>query len=252
MNEFYSIGPLNKELDNPYQLNNLGTEIPMVSFGKRSSSYWGDSGKSSETYYRKTTPKDYDGNFAYRLSIINPPYDLSKFLDYHLDHYLTITKGIKEKFIKHIKYVIIPLVIKKREKEVYISLIEEWLEENDTNRKLKQMPTMNIITTGDINSPTQFQQDVKGSNQTQKINYTIEEIKDLFQYLKKDIETLSLAQAEDFRLEMEYALKQLERGNNAKDQLWSIGKLIKDIGINVFANLVASPIYELLKPFLGL
>ena len=252
MNEFFSIGPLNKDLDSPYQLTNFGETIPWVTLGKRKSDYWGSSGTSSETYYKKTTSKDYDGSFAYRLSIIDPPYELSNFLNYHFNYYLNVANGNKEKFLQHIKYVILPLVVKKRGKEVYVNLIEEWLENNGAYKKIDKIQTMNIINTGDINAPTQFQQESANSTQNQNVGFTIEQIEELFEQLKKDIEILKSEQAEDLKIEMQYAVMQLKNRRNAKNQLTNIGKLIKDIGINVFANLAASPLYEVIRPYLGL
>jgi hypothetical protein len=110
----------------------------------------------------------------------------------------------------------------------------------------------NQISIGDINSPTQFQQGSNHSFQTQEIAYAKENINELFVLLKSDFDKLSINVREDLQSEMEYASKQLEKGKNVKTQLLNIGGLLKDVGINVFANLIASPIFEIIKPALGL
>ena len=51
---------------------------------------------------------------------------------------------------------------------------------------------------------------------------------------------------------MDYAIAQLERNKDIKPQLLNIGLLIKDVGISTFSNLLAAPISELIKPYLGL
>ena len=110
----------------------------------------------------------------------------------------------------------------------------------------------NHINIGDINSPTQFQQGSDNSNQTQEIIYSQENINELFTLLKADFDKLSIDVREDLKSEIEYASKQLDKGKSVKTQLLNIGGLVKDVGINVFANLLASPIFEVIKPTLGL
>jgi hypothetical protein len=110
----------------------------------------------------------------------------------------------------------------------------------------------NHITLRDINSPTQFQQSSNNSVQFQGIAQTKENIKELFSLLKTDMEKLNSEQKDDLKSEIEYASRQLDKGNSVKTQLLNIGILIKDVGISVFANLIASPIFEIMKPALGL
>jgi hypothetical protein len=110
----------------------------------------------------------------------------------------------------------------------------------------------NLINVGDINSPTQFQQGSNHSTQTQEIAYTEENINKLFTLLKADFDKLSIDVRDDLNSEIEYASKQLKKGKSVKTQLLNIGGLVKDVGINVFANLIASPIFEIIKPAMGL
>ncbi len=86
MNEFYSIGQENKKPSNPYQLNNLGKKIASMSFGIAT---MGGSYKD-DTIYRNTTSKDYDSSFSRKLTSINPPYDINKLLNFHLNYLMEL------------------------------------------------------------------------------------------------------------------------------------------------------------------
>jgi hypothetical protein len=252
MVEFYSIDINGRELKSLYQLPNLGDECASVTIGKRRNEFWGSNGTPpSKTYHRKVVPEDYDRNFVYMMIAIKPPYEIDNFINFHLNYYLSIQNSSKDKYIKHIKYVILPIVKEIKDKAVYVDLINEWVEKNDVINNHEKAPIMSIINTGDIHAPVQFQQGVSNSKQTQEINYKTEDIKELFLSIKKDIETLNTSIVNEFSTEIEYALKQIEKGKDIKPQLKNIGQLIKDVGINVFANLVASPIYESIKPLLG-
>jgi rRNA maturation endonuclease Nob1 len=110
----------------------------------------------------------------------------------------------------------------------------------------------NYITLRDINSPTQFQQGTKKSTQMQEIKQASEDIKELFNLVQADIKNLSINIQDEFKSEINYAVRQLEKGKDITTQLLNVGNLIKDVGINVFANLLASPIFEILKPSLDL
>ena len=81
-------------------------------------------------------------------------------------------------------------------------------------------------------------------------NYSQADITEFFKLLNKDIESLESEKADDFRTEIEYASKQINKGKDIKSQLKNIGGLMKDVGINVLANVIASPIYEIVKPHL--
>ncbi len=110
----------------------------------------------------------------------------------------------------------------------------------------------NNINVGDINSPALFQQGSPNSSQAQTVNYSTEDLATLFSVLKADFDKLSNELKEDLNSEIEYSLKQFDKGKSVTTQLKNIGGLIKDVGINVFANLIASPIFEAMKPALGL
>src|SRR5690606_20550424 len=122
----------------------------------------------NKSYYAPVTGEDYDGLFASRLANIRPPYELSIFLDFHFSYYTKKFLGSQHKFLNHMKYVVLPLIIRRyKHKEEYKELFEQWLEEKGL-RSTKPVTSMtNNITTGNINAPTQFQQNSEKSRQSQ-------------------------------------------------------------------------------------
>jgi hypothetical protein len=127
-----------------------------------------------------------------------------------------------------------------------------YLESLDEEPLIPVQINNNTIHVGDVSSPIQIQQNSSNSSQTQNIEISQAEFNEFANMLKKDIQHLGNEHKEEFNTEIEYAQKQLAKGKSISVQLKNIGGLIKDVGINVFANVLASPIYEMLKPFLGL
>lgn len=129
MNQFYDISMENQE-PTLYQLRHLGNQSHVMSVG----SYKGreDFGRRRSEWqhlYRPTTSEDYDKEFAYRISKIKPPYTLFVFLDYHFNDYLQ--RGNDPSiFLKHIKYVILPIMRKRAYAEEYIELVHDWTVQN--------------------------------------------------------------------------------------------------------------------------
>ncbi len=133
--------------------------------------------------------------------------------------------------------------------------MEQWLKAKENNAekdKIGQVVNNNTIQFGDIHAPFQFQQSSNHSIQTQSNHYRTEDIQKVFELLSKDIQKINEKIREDFAMEMDYAVKQLNKGKDIKPQLLNIGTLMKDVGLGVFANVIASPIYEVIKPSLGL
>jgi hypothetical protein len=110
---------------------------------------------------------------------------------------------------------------------------------------------MNTINIRDVNAPLQFQQNTQKSEQHQTITYSKEDISSFFQALRNDIVPLDDSVKQDFESEIVYAEKQLVKGKDIKNQLDNIIGLIQSIGINVFANVCASPISTFINPLLG-
>lgn len=253
MNEFYFIGEEGCDCDNPYQLKNLGSQVISMIVGKRVNRYWGERDScQGDRYYRKITDSDYDNSFANKIAKTKPPYDILNLLNYHLGYYVNQNNGVKEKFVKQIKYVIIPLIKKMQNKEVYIQLINEWLDDNQENINYKNN-SMKTIKIGNINAPTQIQFDsVNLGHQIQNVTYSKYDINELLSLIKADLKNINTELKEDLSIEIENTIKYLDKDKNINSRLFTIGGLIKDIGISVFTNLVASPIFELLKPALGI
>ena len=125
MNEFYSIA---KEHTNPkdeYQLKNLGPQTAGMSFY----SLQRDGSSYDSTVYHPTNSDDYDGKFSFILSRTNPPYEIENILSYHLNYYID-NGGEKGKFIKHMKYVIVPFFKQHKYSEVHLEIINDWINNN--------------------------------------------------------------------------------------------------------------------------
>lgn len=160
-----------------------------------------------------------------------------------------------EEFLKHMRYIILPKLKKQKNAETLVELFEQWLNQKTLKTKEQPKPHIvnhNTINVGNVNAPTQFQQNSDHSIQTQHNRYKKEDIKQAFELLKKDIQNFDEQLRKDFAMEMDYAITQLERDKDIKPQLLNLGNLMSQIGIGLFSSLLAAPIFELIKPHLGL
>ncbi len=134
LNKFYTLkGNLP---EHEYQLPNLGSQtISMILGSIRTSKYdWGGGRESeTQTYYRNTTAEDYDRLFVEKLGKVKPVYEIDGFLNYHFDNY-TGGGGQRELFLKHMKYVALPLIAKMNNCEAYAELLTEWINNKSMNR----------------------------------------------------------------------------------------------------------------------
>ncbi|TPG38070.1 hypothetical protein [Flavobacterium pectinovorum] len=192
--------------------------------------------------YKQATDADYDRRFCTAMYKIKPIFKVPFFLDYQLSRY----EGNQSEFLAQIRYVILPR--SKNGKLAHAEIIEKWLESKEEKPNIGTYS----ISTGDVNAPIQIQQNSNHSSQKQKISYSPSNIVDLFSILKNDIEKLDTSIRGDFEMEMNYAIKQLEKENNIEPQLLNIGSLISNIGLPIFTNLTSSGIFETVKPLLGL
>ncbi len=162
MNDFYDINNNKEEarLENPFQLRNLGDEVTMISVKAPGKNGWSSLGRS-------TTSKDYDRLFVNLLMKIDPPYRVDGFLDHHYTFYQKKFSGANGIFLKHIKYVILPEVEEKAEKQkkkkVYIELINEWLRAKESLLESHEARNPNLKTN---------QQDFNGDNDEVFISYS--------------------------------------------------------------------------------
>jgi hypothetical protein len=129
MNDFYHISNATseKDLKDPFQLFDLGDRRPSITIGRPTRDDYGGRGMESSTYYTATTPADYDRQFVHRITKYNPPYEVDKFLNYHLEHYIKNKSGSPDTFKKHIKYVILPMIEKTGKHQVFQELLTEWV-----------------------------------------------------------------------------------------------------------------------------
>ncbi len=150
MNEFYSIANENTSPKDEYQLQNLGKERETISAFSRGSrnSYEGREPKRW-SISEKVKKEDYDGLFAFKLTQVRPPYEINKTIEYHLSYYIN-NGGDKETFIKQLKYVIVPYFKQHKYSTVHLELLNEWIEENETNNKKRQMGNFNINGSNNI------------------------------------------------------------------------------------------------------
>jgi hypothetical protein len=246
MNEFYSIAGKDVLEENDFQLKDLGEKVVSMSIG----GFGGSRGSDRKTYYRATTTVDYDRGFATKLSKTNPVYRCSDLIDHHLSYYVNRNRGDKGKFVQQMKYVVLPILEKRSGRETSIAFLKDWIEENEMTKKNKE-GSVNV-NVGNVNAPFQLQAGSPNSKQNQTVKYENDQVLELFQLLKSDIDKLDVDIREDFEIEISSAVRQLEKGKDVSIRLITIGLLIKDVGVGTLTNLIASPVYEVMKPYLGL
>ncbi|MXN91104.1 hypothetical protein GR160_07660 [Flavobacterium sp. Sd200] len=256
MNKFYDISE-NENLPNEsLQLRNLGAQrIFAITGGRRGSDYWGTRNTESQYHYTATVPEDYDNLFVEKLNNWKPIYNLGDVAEHHYRSFVNLQPNGGTEFLKHMKYVILPKLKNRKNYEDRASLFEDWLNEKNpikVSTDLKHEVNYNTINMGAVNAPIQFQQSSHNSTQTQHNHYKNDDVKAAFDLLSKDIQKVNEQIRNDFAMEMDYAVTQLERNRDIKPQLMNIGSLMKDVGLGTFTNLLAAPIFEVVKPFLGL
>lgn len=249
MNDFYSICHDESYRESKYQLRNLGKEVFLGGIGTISRNDFGQRKSSFTSHYRPTTDTDYDVQFSREIIEHKPVYELEELIDFHLNYYINLKQGSKDTFVKHIKYIVLPLVEKSPNSKVHQDLINEWLGKNMTNKKENKGGT--IFSIGDIKDS---QVQINSDNSVQEINTknSSEEIQKTFDLIREDIKRLNGPEREELSAEVDRAEERLKQGKEVKPRLLMIGELIKEIGTDVFTSLVSSPIYDMVKPLLGM
>lgn len=243
MNPFFDISKENNHCINKFQLKNLGPTMIMASIIGRNGGF--------SDYYRETTDGDYDLFFADTIFKWQPIYELEELLDYHYQYYTNNNLGRGDKFLKHLKFIVIPILEGRGNSKVPIDLIEDWLK---SKQQFTDAPIVNnIINIRDINAPVQLQQNSNQSVQKQQhLDSEGKSILKAFELIKLDIQKLEQHIKSDFSMEMTYATAQINKDRDVGPQLKNIGKMMQQIGMGVFTNLAAAPIFEYIKPYLGL
>lgn len=256
MNAFYDISTDQNLPDSNLQLRHLGTQRIFAMTGRsRGSDFWGTRGTDSTTHHTPVVAEDYDNLFASKINGWKPVYDIGKLLEHHYQYFIKTSKREPENYFDHIRYVILPKIRRRESNEAQIELVQKWLNSKDSKaveQVASKVVNNNTIKFGDVHAPIQFQQNSSHSTQIQNNHYHKEDVKTAFDLLSRDLQNVDAQIRADFELEMDYALKALEKGKDIKPQLLNIGSLVKDVGMGVFTNLAASPIYELMKPYFGL
>ncbi len=128
----------------------------------------------------------------------------------------------------------------------------DYIEELEEDSSFDFSP--NIIQVGDVTGNLQIQQASDHSKQEQQTHINETQFKELLELIKLDLMSDQISQddREDVLDELTYAEKQFSKGRDINTPLKNIGSAIKSIGKGVFTNLIASPIFELIKPLMGL
>ncbi len=72
--------------------------------------------------------------------------------------------------------------------------------------------------------------------------------------IETDLKSAKITEAikTEIQEELEYAKKQHNRKRPIVEQLKNIDSFIQKVGIGVFTSLAASPLFEIIKPYIGL
>jgi hypothetical protein len=255
MNDFFDISEERKLPDDSLLLTNMGTERVSMIVGSNRRGDWGERNYSSKSFYAAVTAADYDNAFVTKLIQTRPSYNIDKLLNHHFDHYRQKTGTGGELFIRHMRFEVKDLLIARKPSAAYLELFQEWLDQIEPKQTHKTMPqniTNNHITVGNINAPTQLQQDSVSSSQTQHNVPKKEELSQVLELIRLDIKNMDEKIRKDFDMELTYAATQLQRDRDIQPQLNNIGGLMKDIGVSLFTNLLSAPIYDGMKASLGI
>lgn len=128
MNPFFDISDKEDLPVESFALRNLGVQMALIIPGRKASEYWRTSGTPSKTIYRATTSEDYDQQFVSKLYNWKPVYNIDQILEHHYRYCQLEIIQRKDEFLKHLRYVILPVLKKIRNSEVHVELFEKWLD----------------------------------------------------------------------------------------------------------------------------
>lgn len=130
MNGFYDIAPEAHQPDNSFQLRHLGLKQHVATFGILNAMIMVSDhiATHNQTRYRC---RRLDGLFANMIYKTNPPYDIELLLNHHYNKFIEVNHNGHKLFLRHIKYVVVPLLEKHKQHEVYVDLVNEWLNEKE-------------------------------------------------------------------------------------------------------------------------
>ena len=147
MNPFFDISEDRELPKEALQLYNLGNSKVYASFMKRTRNGWGDSSVSWNDHKTAIRDEDYDQQFVRKLARWKPIYNIDQVIEHHYNHYQAKTTEPQNDFLKHMRYVILPILKKKPNGEVCSQLFEQWLE----TKERPAVPINPTVQTGAIN-----------------------------------------------------------------------------------------------------
>ena len=145
MNDFYDISPEAHQPENSLQLKHLGPKQHVATFGIPKRTAYGERSYSSHAIKRDTVTGDYDRAFANMIYKTNPAYDIEVLLNHHYNKFIETNSDGHKVFLRHIKYVVMPLLEKHKQHKVYVDLVNEWLDEKREGQSaLKKVVNLDI------------------------------------------------------------------------------------------------------------
>lgn len=137
-NQFYRLSAT-KEAAAPYDILDLG-ETRFRGFGI-AFSYGNGRYEGGESHSTATTAADYDLAFFKKMIKIDPPYKAEALLAYHFDHFVQ-NNGAAEVFLKHMQYVIAPMLERAAYKEHH-EITHQWTKTKTSLMLKKQLHEKN-------------------------------------------------------------------------------------------------------------
>jgi len=98
--------------------------------------------RGGNPYYSATIQKDYDEACFNAIMTLDPVYRIPDFLDHHFNFYNKKNRGEKELFLKHIQYVIVPM-LKMLDRNEYVELTVNWINKQKTMLLQQQLKEKN-------------------------------------------------------------------------------------------------------------
>ena len=191
---------------------------------------------------------------ASRIVRTKPAYVVENLLEHHADHFVKSRGETLALFVKHIRYVILPFIEKhynkKNQKREYVDLVNEWLQQKHHTMAGKRESAIQISIGEHANA--QVQVNSSHSQQYQQTGLNKDQALQFFEYLKDILQGNTEQAAGNICYEIDAATKDIHAGRPIGTRLHAIGGFLKSLGVNVLANLAAAPIFEVVKPYLGL
>lgn len=97
--------------------------------------------RGGESFNSPTTQEDYDDAFFETILRLSPIYKIPDFLDHHFD-FFKMNNNNTDLFLKHIRYVILPM-LKRASRSEYVELTLNWINKQNTMLLQQQLKEKN-------------------------------------------------------------------------------------------------------------